>query len=542
MSTPAAEEHPPPGRHAHTVATGILLSRIAGLVRESAISHYLGTSLFASAFRSGLRLPNVLQNMLGEGTLSASFIPVYASLLERGDRESAGRLAGAVFALLLALAGVVTLAGIALAPILVRAFFPGFSGELRDVTIDVVRVVFPMTGVLVLSAWALGVLNSHRRFLVPYVAPVLWNAAIITALVLAGGQAGQRGIVMAAAWGALVGGFLQFLVQLPWLLRLERSLVIHWDTRGTDVRQVVRNAGPAILGRGAVQLGSWIDLWLASFLPFVGAIAAMTYAQTLYVLPFSLFGMAVAAAELPELSRHGAAHVDALRARVDASLRRMAVLVVPSAIGYLFIGDVVVRAIYERGLFSAADTALVSLALAAYALGLIPSTAARLYASSFYALNDTATPARIAFVRVLVAGALGLGLMLVFQQWSVRVSPFAIARAPAVGDLARPLGVVGLALGSGIAAWLEWGLLRRASGRRLGASQRSASPAFRMAAAALLAAAPARFLTGVVSGLPGLAAAALVLPFYGLLYGMIARLLGVPDPLDLLRSAVRRRR
>ncbi|MCI0433042.1 MAG: murein biosynthesis integral membrane protein MurJ [Gemmatimonadetes bacterium] len=519
------------------MATGILFSRLAGLAREGVFSHYLGTSLFASAFRSGLRLPNVLQNMLGEGTLSASFIPVYSSLLERGDRESAGRLAGAVFALLLALAGALTIAGIALAPILVRIFFPGHSGELRESTIAVVRVVFPMTGLLVLSAWALGVLNSHRRFLVPYLAPVLWNAAIIVALFIAGGG-GQRHIMMAAAWGALAGGGLQFAVQLPWLLRLERSLILRWDTTGRDVRQVVRNAGPAILGRGAVQLGSWIDLALASFLPFAGTIAAMTYAQTLYILPFSLFGMAVAAAELPELSRQGAAQADALRQRVHTGLERMALLVVPSAVGYILIGDVVTAAVYQRGAFTPDDTALVAIALAAYALGLIASTASRLYASVFYALNDTRTPARIALLRVLLAGALGLGLMLVFETFSVQAEPFGITRTAVARTGARPLGIAGLALGTGIAAWLEWGMLRSAAGARIGRLP-GGTRTLRLVAAATLAGLPARVLASAVDGLPPLAEALVILPFFGLAYVGFARWLGVRDVLNLIRTPMR---
>ena len=522
------------------MAAGILISRIAGLIRESALSHYFGTSLFASAFRSGLRLPNILQNMLGEGTLSAAFIPVYSSLLARGERDSAGRLAGAVFALLVALAGALALTGIVLAPALVRAFFPGYTGELREVTIAVVRVVFPMTGILVLSAWALGVLNSHRRFLIPYTAPVLWNVAIIAALVLAGGRTGQRGIVMAAAWGALAGGLLQFLVQLPWLLRLERSLVVRWDVRGAHVQQVLRNAGPAILGRSAVQLGSWIDLALASFLPFVGAVAAMGFAQTLYVLPFSLFGMAVAAAELPELSRHGPAGTDALRQRAGAGLAHMALLVVPATIAYLALGDVVVAAIYERGAFTSGDTALVTLALAAYALGLYPSTASRLYASAFYALNDTRTPARIAFARVLTAGALGLILMLFFEQYSVQADPFRVSHAALAGAAGRPLGVAGLALGSGIAAWLEWALLRR-SARRTLAGPVSGTRAWRLLAAALIAALPARAIASAVDGLGALPAALIVLPLFGLVYVAAARLLGVREALDLLRLPSRRR-
>ena len=228
-------------------------------------------------------MPNVLQNLLGEGTLSASFIPVYARLLEQGRKEEAGRFAGAIFALLIAVAGVLTLIGVALAPVLVSVFAAGFTGPKHDLAVACTRIIFPMTGVLVLSAWALGILNSHCQFFVPYFAPVLWNVAIIATLLLFGGRVSTAELTTMAAWGALVGGGLQFLVQLPWVLRLERSLRIHWDTKSEGVRTAIKNAGPAVMGRGVVQLSGWLDMVIASFLP--GAIAVLSYAQTLYLLP-----------------------------------------------------------------------------------------------------------------------------------------------------------------------------------------------------------------------------------------------------------------
>src|SRR4029453_5217459 len=166
------------------IAAGILLSRIVGLVRERVVATYFGTGLHADVFSAGLRMPNVLQNLFGEGTLSASFIPVYSELLGQGKTKEASRLAGAMFALLLGVAGVISLLGVLLAPVLVAVFTPGFEGQRRELMIAIVRIIFPMTGVLVLSAWSLGILNSHRKFFIPYFAPVMWNAAIIGALIL----------------------------------------------------------------------------------------------------------------------------------------------------------------------------------------------------------------------------------------------------------------------------------------------------------------------------------------------------------------------
>jgi putative peptidoglycan lipid II flippase len=523
------------------VAAGILLSRIAGLIRTSVFAHYLGASLHASAFTAALRMPNVLQNLLGEGTLSASFIPVYAGLLERGEREAAGRLAGAVFALLLALAGGLALIGSLAAPLIVHIFVPDFSTEAKEVTVACLRVIFPMTGVLVLSAWALGILNSHRSFFLPYVAPVLWNAAMIGALVAFGARLDGRSLVIALAWAALIGGALQFLVQLPRVFRLEPGWRIRWDLRSPPVRTVVRNAGPAILGRGAVQLSGWADLFLASFL-FEGAVAVLGYAQTLYLLPVSLFGMSIAVAELPEMSRAGQDRLHAIRARLDNGLRNVAALVVPSAVAYLLLGDIIVSALFGRGRFMPADTLIVSLTLGAYALGLIASTATRLHSSALYAMQDTRTPARIAFIRVTISAMIGAGLMLILERYAAGVGPISIVPAAGVSrDAAfRPLGAVGLALGAAVGAWIEFSLLRRATAGRIGASV-GASPRWaRLLAAAIVPALAARLLQLALPPLPSIPMAALVLALYGGGYLALTRLLGIPEAWNALGGIGRR--
>jgi putative peptidoglycan lipid II flippase len=518
---------PAAGAFARVVAAGILLSRIAGLIRERIFAHYFGTSLYASAFRASLRMPNVLQNLLGEGTLSASFIPVYAELLERGRREEAGRLAGAIFALLLAIAGLLALFGVLMAPVLVSIFLPGLEGEQREVTIGATRIIFPMTGVLVLSAWALGVLNSHRQFFVSYFAPVLWNAAMIGALLIFGTRLDQRSLLFALAWAALIGGALQFLVQLPWVLRLERGLRVERRWLAVPgVRTVTRNAGPAVLGRGVVQLSGWLDLVLASFL-FEGAIAALGYAQTLYLLPVSLFGMSVAAAELPELARQGSAHAETLRLRLSAGLRQIALFVVPSAIGFLVLGDVVVAALYQTGGFVRADTMLVWLILAGYSIGLLASTATRLYASGYYALKDTRTPAKIALARVVVAALIGATLMVSLEP--VTVFGRTIGGGAAVEWFGRPVGAAGLSLAAGVAAWLEWWLYRRGLRQRIGAIGAGGGVIARLIAAALVAAIVGRGIAHVLPAMPAYVVAALVLAPFGVLYFALARWLGVEE-------------
>src|SRR6185295_10032695 len=187
------------------VALGILCSRLAGLVRLRVFAHYFGLeSDAADAFNAAFRIPNFLQNLFGEGALSASFIPVYAALVARGEQREADRVAGAVAALLALVVAALVLAGVLATPILIAVIAPGFTGDKRDLTIQIVRILFPGAGLLVLSAWCLGVLNSHHRFLLSYTASVVWNAAMIFTLGVYGGTALPQ-LAVILAWGSVVG-------------------------------------------------------------------------------------------------------------------------------------------------------------------------------------------------------------------------------------------------------------------------------------------------------------------------------------------------
>lgn len=515
------------------VAAGILLSRIAGLVRERATAQFLGTSLYADAFRAGLRMPNFLQNLLGEGTLSASFIPIYSELLHEAREEEAGRFAGAIFSLLLALAGGLGIIGIVFAPTLTTVFLPGYEGERRELTIAITRIIFPMTGVLVLSAWALGILNSHRRFFIPYFAPVLWNAAIIATLFALGDRLAPGPLVIALAWGALAGGVLQFAVQLPWVLRLERSLKITWNTRLSEVREAVRNAAPAIMGRGVVQLSGYVDIFLASLLA-IGAVSTFTYAITLYILPVSLFGMSVAAAELPELARQRASAVDVLRERANAALTRISFYVVPSFIAFVLLGDVVVAALFQTGEFNRDDTLWVYVTLAGLASGLLASTWSRLFSSTYFALRDTQTPARYATLRVALSAVLGFVLMVQFEGidagW-IDVPPGIFEDVAVAG---HPLGVFGLALGAGIAAWVEWWMLRRTLRRRIGAVGVPGGSLARMFAAAGAATAAAWGVRLLLPPLHPVLTGVLILGTFGVTYFGVAAGFGLAEAAAVL--------
>src|SRR5436190_2181638 len=232
------------------VAAGILLSRIAGLIRTRVFAHYLGNSAAAGAYKAGLKIPNFLQNLFGEGVLSASFIPVYAKLIAKDDEEMAGRLAGVILSLLAVVVGLIVVVCIILTPWLIDVIAPGFHGEVRLLTIRIVQILFPATGMLVFSAWCLGVLNSHHKFFVSYVAPVFWNAAMIASLVFFGGRTSQSGLVIALSWGTVVGSALQFGIQVPFILKYAPRIRLSLQTSLPHVRTVIRSFGPVVISRG----------------------------------------------------------------------------------------------------------------------------------------------------------------------------------------------------------------------------------------------------------------------------------------------------
>ncbi len=319
-------------RSSALVAFGILCSRLTGFIRQRFFAQYFGLSDSADAFMAAFRIPNFLQNLFGEGALSASFIPVYAALVAREEREEAARVAGGVAALLALVTGILVLLGVLATPLLVALIAPGFEGDKRQLTIAIVRILFPGAGFLVLSAWCLGILNSHRRFLLSYIAPVTWNVSMIVALVWWGNVTPLPRLAVILAFSALAGSALQMLVQLPAVLTLVPNLRLRLEL-SEHVRATVRNFVPVFVSRGVVQISAYIDAVLASLLP-TGAVTGLANAQLLYTLPVSLFGLSVSAAALPAMS--GAVGLDAMevfRDRLNTGLRHIAFFVVPSAVG-----------------------------------------------------------------------------------------------------------------------------------------------------------------------------------------------------------------
>jgi putative peptidoglycan lipid II flippase len=514
------------GRHAFLVGAGILLSRLIGFVRQRIFSRYFGLTDPADAFNAAFRIPNLLQNLFGEGVLSASFIPVYARLLAENEEEESGRVAGAVAAVLALTTSVLVLLGVLFTPFVTDLVAAGFHGAKRELTIRLVRILFPGAGLLVLSAWCLGILNSHRKFFLSYTAPVLWNLAMIVTLLAFRGER-ESSLAVTLAWGSVVGSALQFGIQLPVVLRLARHVRVRLETHRPQVREVVRNFVPVFMSRGVVQISAYVDAWLASWLG-MGAVAGLTNAQTLYTLPVSLFGMSVSAAELPAMSSALGDRQEVagyLQARLNSGLRRIAFFVVPSAMAFLALGGVISSLLFENGRFTHADSLYVWGIVAGSAVGLLASTMGRLYSSTYYALRDTRTPLRFALVRVGLTTALGYLCALPL---------------PKLIGIGPRWGAAGLTASAGVAGWVEFTLLRRALNRRIGPTGLPAPLVAKLWISAAVAAAAAWALKLAIGIRHPMVYGACILCLYGAVYFGATWLFRVEECAGALRRIMRR--
>ena len=515
------------GRSAFFVGAGILISRVVGLVRQRIFAHYFGSSAEGDAFSAAFRIPNFLQNVFGEGALSASFIPVYAKLLAQEDEKEAARVANAIFCILALVTAIIVLVGVLATPYIVTLIAAGFEEERRQLTISLVRIFFPGAALLVLSAWCLGVLNSHHKFFISYTAPVAWNAAIIAALVFFGNRLDLSSLAAATAWGSVIGSALQFAVQLPTVLRLIHHFRPVLTLANSHVRQVLNSFFPVFMSRGVVQISAFVDAFLASFLG-QGAVVALNYAQSLYTLPVSLFGMSVSAAELPAMSKTlGNTEVvaETLRHRLDAGLRRISFFIVPSAVAFLTLGDVIAAVLYQTGKFTRNDSIYVWTILAGASVGLLASTLGRLYSSTYYALRDTRTPLLYAVLRV------GLGSLLGY---------FCSIHLPGLLNLPSKLGAAGLTIASGTAGWVEFMLLRNSLNKRIGRTGLPFSYSGKLWLGALIGAGVGWGLKLLVGGWHPIPLATVVLGGYGTTYFAVEFLLGVTQAQIIIRGLIRR--
>ncbi|MDQ2775012.1 MAG: murein biosynthesis integral membrane protein MurJ [Acidobacteriota bacterium] len=511
------------------VALGILLSRITGLIRERVLGHYFGDSAILGIFRAAFRIPNLLSNLFGEGVLSAAFVTVYAKIRAQEQDKEAQELAAAVFSILACVSSVIVLLGVLLTPVLIDLIAPGFHGEDRALTIRLVRILFPAAGMLVMSAWCLGVLNSHRKFLLSYSAPMAMNGSMVAALTLFARYLPQQQSIVLLAWACVIGSILQFLVQLPGVLRFLPRFRPIIDLSSAYVRAVIRNFVPVFVSRGVVQISAYVDQMIASFLGPV-AISALSYGQFIAFLPISLFSMSVSAAELPELSSAIGERAEVaaqLRTRLTSGLRRIAFFIIPCAVAFLINGDVLIAALYQGGRFHYSDALYVWSVLAGASVGLLATSLGRLYSSVFYALHETRTPLRFALIRVAVTTVLGLIFAFPLPRW-LGIDP--------------KWGVAGLTASAGIAGWLEFSLLRHSLAGKIGATPLPFELTAKLWSVSLIAAALGFSLKATLGTRHPLPLAIIIISLYCAVYFGGTALLGVPESRQTLKSVFRRLR
>lgn len=385
------------------VMAAFVVSRVLGLVREIAIGHQFGTSRELDAYLAAFRIPDILFQLIAGGALGSAFIPTFTSYLARQEEEEAWRLASAVINLVLLVLTLGAILAAIFAPQLVSHFVaPGFATEEQALTVLLMRLMLISSVVFGVSGIAMGILNSYQHFLLPALAPVVYNLSIIGGALFLAPSIGARGLAV----GVVAGSFLHLAIQVPGLYR--KGLTYH-PYLGLDhpgVREVGRLIGPRMLGLATVQLNFLVNTILASGLA-EGSLAALNYAWLLMMLPQGVFAMAIATAAFPTFSALAAREeVDEMRQTLASTLRGILYLTIPASVGLFVLREPLIQLLLQRGRFDAASTQAVAWALQFYAIGLFAHATVEIVTRAFYALHDTLTPVLIG------AGTMALNIVL----------------------------------------------------------------------------------------------------------------------------------
>ncbi|HET7619477.1 MAG TPA: murein biosynthesis integral membrane protein MurJ [Vicinamibacterales bacterium] len=441
-------------RSAGLIGAATMTSRVLGVVRETVFAALFGAGNAMDAFNVAFRIPNLLRDLLGEGAMSAAFVPAFTRRLLRAGRGEAWRLGNVVINAVAMLTIVVVVVGWLIAPALVRAIAPQYAsvpGKL-PLTITLTRILLPFLLAVAVSAAFMGMLNSLRRFFVPALSPAMFNVATIASAFILVPLAARAGWppITGIAIGALLGGVGQVLLQWPVLRGEGWRYRPVFDWRDDGLREILMLVGPGTLGLAAVQVNVFVNTMLATG-EGTGAVSWLNYAFRLVHLPIGLFGASIATAALPEFARHAAsADLPAVRKTVSSAMRLMLMMNVPAAVGLIVLARPVVALVLEHGQFSAADTAATAGALMWYAPGLIGYSAVKIASPGFYALGNARTP--------VAASVIAIVANLVLNVTLVRVMGY---RGLAAGTSAAAL------LNAAMLLWQLRGTLQGLEGRRM---------------------------------------------------------------------------
>ena len=462
-------------RSAGLISVATMASRVLGVAREMVLAALFGAGTEMDAFNVAFRIPNLLRDLFAEGAMTAAFVPTFTRTLTHRGREAAWRLGNLVINALVIATGVLVVLGIVFAYQITHAIAGEYAqvpGKL-ELTTRLTRIMLPFLATVAVSVAMMGMLNSLRRFFIPALAPAMFNVATIFCAFAVVPLMDNVGLepIAAIAFATLLGGLGQMALQWPLLRREGFRYRAVADFRDPELREVLRLMVPGTLGLAAVQINVFVNTYLATTQQ-EGSVSWLSYAFRLMYLPIGLFGVSIATAALPDISRHAANDdYQGMRRTVSGALRMMLMLNVPATIGLMVLAGPIVSLLLERNRFTAFDTAATAAALMYYAPGLVGYSAVKIASPTFYSLRDSRTPVTVSVISVLANLSLNLALV-------------------------RVMGYRGLALGTAVAAMFNAGtLLVLLRGRLHGLDGRRTTMAFLKILAASLAMGLAAHLT-----------------------------------------------
>jgi putative peptidoglycan lipid II flippase len=428
---------------ATVIGTGTLLSRILGFFRDMVIANFFGVGMAADAFFVAFRIPNLWRRLVGEGSLTISFIPVYTEYLTQRSEEETRKVTHVAFTIAGVILLILTVLGILFSPILIRIVAPGFIQipEKFALTVTLNKIIFPYLFFMGLFALCMGILNSYRHFFAPAIAPIFLNISIIVSVFLF--YHTFKVPVMTLALGVLAGGVIQFLFQIPFLWKKRITFRFNFNFRNPAIKRIGLLMVPGLIGSGLYQIDTFIDMIFASFLPS-GSVSYLFFADRLMEFPLGIFAIAFGMASLPSLSRLASqGKMEELKETLSFTFRLVSFISVPAMVGLIALKTPIINLLFQRGLFDYSATEKTAFALLFYSVGLWAIAGSRIIAPAFYSLQDTWTPMKIALIC--------LGANVIFRA-----------------VLIFPLMHGGLALATSLSSTLNLILLFRKVGPKLG--------------------------------------------------------------------------
>ncbi|MFH1282726.1 MAG: murein biosynthesis integral membrane protein MurJ [bacterium] len=419
-------------KFASSVGLATLISRILGYIRDGVVAYAFGANFLADSFYAAFRISNLFRRLLGEGALSASFVPVFGQYLVKNSEQETKKFFQTIFTTLLIVLIVICALGVIFAPQLTKLItwgFTTFPGKL-ELTVQLTRIMFPFLLFISMAALLMGVLNSLKVFFIPAISPAFLSISEIGCvfIVLPFIHSEQR--ILALAVSVVVGGMGQFIIQLIALIKKGIKPVWKFSLSHPGQKQVMLLMLPAMIGLSVDQINTFVDTICASFLQ-QGSITALYYSNRIMQLPLAIFGISLASVCLPNMSKSVAKNdIPQLKETLNYSLRIMILAILPATVGLIVLNKPIIQLLFERGRFDSFATLITASSLMFYSLGLIAYSGVKIIANCFYAFQDTKTPLKIGYVAMIVNITLNIILM-------------------------RPLGVGGLALATAISSWIN---------------------------------------------------------------------------------------